>query len=103
VDNGLTQGDIVSPTVFNIVADAIIRTWTWETMGNVAATTAGDNVAGYVGAELYADDGALASTSVSSLQGSTDHLVSLFERVKLYTTPIHRKKKAMMCTPSPSR
>jgi hypothetical protein len=27
VERGTTQGDIISPTIFNIVVDAIVRTW----------------------------------------------------------------------------
>jgi hypothetical protein len=48
---------------------------------------------------LYADDGLLASNQPDILQGGTDYLVDLFERVGLNANT--SKTKAMTCEPRP--
>jgi hypothetical protein len=50
---------------------------------------------------VYADDGLLASNQPDILQGGTDYLFNLFERVGLNAnTP---KTKSMTCAPRPEQ
>jgi hypothetical protein len=89
---GTTQGDIVSPTIFNILVDAVIREWYHQLQI--------ENLAETVGAIFYADDGHLYSTNADALQRATDLIVKLFERMGLQANP--NKTKAMVCAPLPS-
>jgi hypothetical protein len=50
---------------------------------------------------LYADDGLLASNQPDILQGGTDYLVNLFERVGLNANT--SKNKSMTCEPRPEQ
>jgi Reverse transcriptase (RNA-dependent DNA polymerase) len=68
-ERGVTQGDIISPIIFNIVVDAVVRHW--------QTTTYADSVHSI----FYADDGWLASTSAERLQSSIACLTDLFRRV----------------------
>jgi hypothetical protein len=77
---GVTQGDILSPTIFNIVCDAIIRAWkVGVTDGHITSSDGGGATHEEIAAMLYADDGLLASNRPDILQGGTDYLVDLFE------------------------
>jgi hypothetical protein len=59
---GITQGDIPSPTIFNIVCDAIIRTWkVGVTDGHITSSDGGGAINEEIAAMLYANDGLLAS------------------------------------------
>jgi hypothetical protein len=90
-ERGTTQGDIISPTIFNVVVDAVIRTWhhKLETHG----------IADMVKAVFYADDGHFYSTNADALQLATDLIVELFECMGLQTNPT--KTKIMICAPQP--
>lgn len=99
---GVTQGDIISPMIFNIIADAVIRYWL-----SIVSSEPDDAITG-LGANLldrtalfYADDGMLGSTDPEWLQGAFDTLSGLFERVGLRTN--EDKTKAMVCTPGSIR
>jgi hypothetical protein len=91
-ERGTTQGDIVSPTIFNIVVDAVVRAWHHEM-----------DIQGFsnhVRAIFYADDGLLYSTDADKLQQATELMVDLFERMGLQANP--DKTKAMVCAPQPT-
>jgi hypothetical protein len=94
---GVTQGDIVSPTIFNIVVDAIVRHWLIFVLDD------GSGVNGFgrtVREELmlfYANDGLLAAHNHLWLQMALSRLCELFERVGLRTNV--QKTKTMTCTP----
>ena len=77
---GTIQGDISSPTIFNIVADAVIREWhrrinvndrfvDWKTT---------------IPAVFYADDGRIAGSDPHRVQRGLDLFVTLFEKVGLH-------------------
>jgi hypothetical protein len=76
------QGDPLSPTLFNIVVDTIIRAW-------LASQQNGDNKAteGFIRnfaariACFYADGGMIGSRDSNWLQHSIGVLAGLFERV----------------------
>ena len=100
---GLTQGDIISPTLFNVVCDAIIRYWLFITTSDED----GDNVSNAMtglsvrvvlqNALFYADDGEISSRNPEWLQQAIDCLVALFERVGLKTNV--GKTEMMVCQP----
>jgi Reverse transcriptase (RNA-dependent DNA polymerase) len=94
---GVTQGDVISPTIFNIVEDAIIRYWMSTIEADVQASVNGSDSVLEVAAQYYADDGLIASYDHDKLQKAMDFLVDLFERVGLKTNV--SKTKAMTCTP----
>jgi hypothetical protein len=91
-ERGTTQGDIISPTIFNIVVDAVVRTWfhRLETEG----------LAEKVQVIFNADDGYLYSHNADALQRSTEKIVDLFECMGLKTNP--NKTKVMTYAPQPA-
>jgi hypothetical protein len=91
-NRGTTQGDIISPTIFNIVTDAIIQTWFKQLEV--------EGIADEIRATFYADDGHIYSNDATALQRAVDILVELFERMGLNTNA--SKTKAMICAPLPS-
>ena len=81
-DRGVTQGGVASPTIFNIVVDAIIREMLYRRPGPSLTV------------KFYADDGRLASTSDGELQGALDDATELFRCFGMEMNPI--KTKAMV-------
>ena len=74
---GVRQGDILSPMIFNIVADAVIReseVQISESRGRQRRT---------VDALFYADDGALMGEDAMEVQSSLDIYTKTFSRVGL--------------------
>jgi hypothetical protein len=59
--HGVRQGDIISPIIFNIVIDAIVREW-------YACMDIGTVNEGRLRTTFYADDGHLAGTDPEQLQ-----------------------------------
>jgi hypothetical protein len=59
-ERGTTQGDIVSPTIFNVVIDAVVRSW--------HHALESEGIADTVRAIFYADDGHLYSYNADALQ-----------------------------------
>jgi hypothetical protein len=89
-----TQGDIISPTIFNIIVNAVVQAWhnKMETQG----------LSNKVQAIFYADNGHLYSTDADKLQWATELMVlDLFEcMLGLQTNPT--KTNAMVFAPHPS-
>ena len=55
-ERGAVQGGPVSPTIFNVMVDAIIREWIRQTLGdNALATGIGEEIRWFMAA-FYADD-----------------------------------------------
>jgi hypothetical protein len=92
LERGTTQGDIVSPTIFNIVVDAVVRAW-YHTLNL-------EGIANDIQAIFYADDGHIYSNDPDALQRAVDLIVDLFQCVGLKTNPT--KTKAMICAPHPT-
>ena len=94
---GVTQGDLLSPTIFNVVVDAVVRHWV--TLAVTEAETRGERgrEGRHQAALLYADDGMLASSDPQWLQWAFMQLVGLFDRVLLNTNT--KKTVSMTCRP----
>ena len=82
-ERGITQGGPLSPAIFNIMVDAIVRAWV--RLAEAAGFDATDIRA--IAAAFCADDGLAAARDPGTLplQVSFDIRVSLFERVGLAT------------------
>jgi len=82
---GVTQGRPLSPLIFNIMVDAIVREWLRQVLVDRAAKEGyGDEVNLFL-AIFYADDVFIAARDPERLQQTLDILVGLFERVGLRT------------------
>ena len=80
---GVTQGDPISPQIFNSVVDAIVHHW----FGIVEYSEAVPYGFGYMleerAATFYAYDGLIESTNLMWLHWEFDVLISLFDWVGL--------------------
>jgi len=92
---GVTQGGPVSPKIFNIMVDAMVREWIRQLVGDEAASTGLKDAIKLLLAIFYADDGYIASRSKEQLQEAIDLLADLFDRVGLCTNT--SKTKGMTC------
>ena len=75
---GVTQGDIISPCIFNIVIDAVLRTW--YTGVNPMIERA---VLPEISANFYADDGLIAGFNAEQVQHGLSTITQLFAKVGL--------------------
>ena len=93
----MTQGDPLSPTIFNVVVDAVVRHWV--TLAVTEAETRGrrGREGRHQAALFYADDGMLALSDPQWLQWAFTQLVGLFDGVVLNTNI--RKTVSMTCRP----
>ena len=71
VHRGCTQGDTNSPIIFNLIVDAVLRTWK-QHQGFQQSQSC-----------FYADDGLLEHTDSEKLQNDLDIIIELFGRVGL--------------------
>ena len=90
---GVTQGDIISPMLFNIAVDAVIRAW--ERDMQIWRETTGQGGRDWdLDCEFYADDGKVGSSDAASVQRSIDIMEDLFGRLGLKANA--KKTKAMV-------
>ena len=80
--HGVTQGDVISPMIFNIAVDAIICYW-YQCLSLESFTGHADGSVPEVSAGFYANDSVLASYDLDQLQSALDLLVELFEHMGL--------------------
>ena len=94
---GVTQGDPLSPTIFNIMVDAIICCWFSLVLpgGRAEFNGLSESVAEQL-ALFYVDNGLLASTNAKWLQTALTCLIELFECIGLQTNA--NKTKTMICS-----
>ena len=97
IHEGVTYGDTLSPTIFNMVEDAVI--WHWVTL-----LSGEEEVPDGFGwsfqlpvACFYADNGIIALPRTDRLQEVLDVLMELFDRVGLQTNV--KKMVGMVCQP----
>ena len=94
---GVTKGDPLSPTIFNVVVDELVCHWVTLVMAEAEKQGERGNKDRHQAALFYADDGMVASSDPRWLQWAFDTLVSLFERVGLQTNV--GKIVSMVCRP----
>ena len=80
---GVTQGDPLSPTIFNVVVDAVVRHWVTLEVEEAEKMGERGKECRHQAALFYADDGIVASSDPCCLQWAFNALVGLFERVGL--------------------
>jgi hypothetical protein len=87
-DRGVRQGDVISPIIFNIIVDCVIREW-HRFMGESSAFI-----------KFYADDGNLAGVTPSTVQFGLNLLVHLFARIGLQVN-VDKTKSMISLGPQP--
>ena len=96
-ERGFTQGDPLSPTIFNVVVDAVVRHW----VNGRVDKSEGKGETGREGwhqlTVFYADDGIVILSEPAWLQGDFNALVAIFYRVVLLTNV--GKTFSMVCHP----
>ena len=94
---GVTQGDPMSPTIFNVVVDAVVRHWVMMALDEAENRGDRGNEVRHQAAIFYADYSMVASSDSRWLQWEFNALGSLFERVGLWTNV--GKTVNMVCRP----
>ena len=92
---GVTQGDPLFPTIFNVVVDAVVRNWLEGLQ--TAKEEKGAKGGGHFSAVFYADDGMVGASDPEWLQGAFSALLAIFDRVGLQTNV--DKTVSMACHP----
>jgi hypothetical protein len=64
---GVRQGDIISPMIFNIIVDAVVRDWE-------AKVNDDEDISNIIGALFYADDGLLSGNNHKEVQKALEIL-----------------------------
>ena len=82
---GVTQRDPLSPTIFNVVVDAVVRHWVTLAVEDAEKRGERGKEGRHQAALFYADDGMLASSNPRWLQWAFNDLVSLFKCVGIHT------------------
>ena len=93
---GMTQGGPLSPTICNLMVDAVVREWLSRALSPEEAREAILQVRQLMAA-FYADDAVVASRDPVKLQDSFNELTALFDRVGLKTNA--KKTEVMVMTP----
>ena len=96
-ERGVTQGNSVSPTIFNVVLGAVVRHWVTGVIADVEARGDLGKEGRHQVALFYADNGMVTSSNPGWLQCAFNTLVGLFDRVGLQTNV--GKTVGMVCRP----
>ena len=96
-ERGVTQGDPVSPTIFNIVVDVVVREVLLKSCGPQKSHHGFVWLRGKHNICFHADDGQIAGHNLIWVQTTLTEMVRMFKRVVLQT--FLRKNKAMVCLP----
>ena len=78
---GVTQGDLLSPTIFNVVVDAVVRHWIEGLVTENEEKGETGREGRHQSAVFYTDDGMVVSSDPAWLQGDFSALVAIFDRV----------------------
>ena len=92
---GVTQGDPLSPTIFNVVVDSVVQHWVYLMVEGAEYWSSRRQEGRHKNALFYADDGMVAFPDTQWIQGYFSTLVSMFDRVGMWTN--FRKKFVMVC------
>ena len=93
----MTQGDPLSPTIFNVVVDTVVRHWLTIAMTEAEKRGERGREGRHQSALFYVDDGMLASADSQWLQWAFTQLVGMFDRVGLNMNT--GKTVSMTCRP----
>ena len=93
----MTQGDPLSPTIFNVVVDAVVRQLLTIAVKEAEKRGERGREGRHQAALFYADDGMLALSDPQWLHWDFTHLVGLYDRVGLNTNCA--KTVSMTCRP----
>ena len=85
VYHGVTQGDSLSPQIFNVVVDAIILHYSRLVANNKAVPNGFVHALTDKSPFFYAEDGLVASTNIMWLQWSFNMMIIIFEQIGLCT------------------
>ena len=94
---GVTQSELISPTILNMVVDVVIRHWEMVVAGEDAVPEGFCREVQKLASLFYADDSLRASLHPDRLQEALNILTGLFYRVVLLTKM--NKKVGMVCQP----
>ena len=93
----MAQGDPLSPTIFNVVVDAVVCHWVTGVIAGAEERSERGMEGRHQAARFYADDVMVASSDPHWLHGAFNTLVGLFVRVGLRTNV--GKTVGMVCRP----
>ena len=96
-DRGVTQGDPLSPTIFNVVMDAVFRHWIEGLVTETEEKGETGREGRHQSAVFNADDRMVVLSDPAWLQGAFSALVAIFDRVGLRTNA--NKTVSMACHP----
>ena len=94
---GMTQGDPLSPIIFNVVVDAVVRHWVNGLVDEAEAKGKTGREGRHQLEVFYADNGMVVSLDPAWLQGAFKALLAIFDRVGLLTNV--QKIVSMVCHP----
>ena len=94
---GLTQGNPIFPTIFNLVVDAVVRHWVTGVIADAEERVRQEKAGRHQPDLFYADNGMVALYYPCWLQGDFNTLVGLFDRVGLRKNV--GKTVGMVCHP----
>ena len=94
----------MSPTLFNVLVDAVVRKWLADVMEDMSTAHPGFQGAdvGRLSSLFYADNGAIGSLDPEWLQRANQHLCNLF-RDCTGLVPNTEKIETMSCHPGAVR
>ena len=93
----MTQGDPLSPTILNVVVDAVVHHWVTIAVAEAENRREQGREGRHQAALFYADNVMLASSDPQWLQWAFTQLVGMFNRVVLNTNS--GKTVSMTCRP----
>ena len=94
-ERGVTQSDPLSPTIFNVLVDAVVRHWLNGVVEEAEARGETGREGRHQAALFYAVNGMVVSSDPTWLQGTFTALLGIFDRVGLMTNV--RKTVSMVC------
>ena len=96
----MTKGDPLSPTIFNVVVDVVVRHWVALAVEEAETQGERGREGRHQAALFYADDGRVASSDPCWLQWAFNTLFGLFDCVGLHTNV--GKTVSMACRTYPT-
>ena len=82
---GVMQGDPLSPTIFNVVVDAVVRHWVTVMVEGAGERGECGKEGRHQNALFYTEDGMVVLSDPQWIQSAFRNMVGLFDRVGLRT------------------